>query len=311
MGLLTETATSIRSSAAGVSEKALEHCREDLKRTLALTRDYVDSLLTTTSSTVTVATETISARLPDSVTSAVSNVTSQTRETIDSAQELAGAGKNNIEKNLQTSADKVKALVDEILALDNVQWTREKLRVLTVDVLAALGDFLQKALPYVTVPGRAAYEKLVLVYGALADWMKKMFEELDDGVVTPGYHRLATILHWVYDASTQTLHATYTFTNDKLMIPVVDFSRNKLIVPATELYDFSTDKARDVTDKGKELYENVTDKARDAALRACDFVSQNVATGTAYADEKFHVFNLLRKALDMSRDMDACVGVFM
>ena len=190
MGILAETATSIRSSAAGLPEKALEHCREDLKRTLALTRDYVDSLLTITSSTVTVATETISARLPDSVTSTVENVTSQTHETvvktIDSAQELAGAGKDNIEKGLQASADKVKSLVNEILALDNVLWTREKLRVLTVDVLAALEDFLQKALPYVTVPGQAAYEKLVLVYGALADWIKKMFKELDDGLVTPG-----------------------------------------------------------------------------------------------------------------------------
>ena len=94
----------------------------------------------------------------------------------------------------------------------------------------------------------------------------------------------------MYDASTQTLHTTYTFTNDKILVPVVDFSRNKLIVPATE------------------LYENVTDKARDAALRACDLVSQNVAMGTAYADEKFQVLNLLQKALDMSRDMDARVG---
>ena len=95
----------------------------------------------------------------------------------------------------------------------------------------------------------------------------------------------------MYDASTQTLHTTYTFTNDKILVPVVDFSRNKLIVPATE------------------LYENVTDKARDAALRACDLVSQNVAMGTAYADEKFQVLNLLQKALDMSReDMEARVG---
>ena len=101
----------------------------------------------------------------------------------------------------------------------------------------------------------------------------------------------------MYEVSTQTLHTTYTFSdcveacNDKMLVPVVDFSRNKLIVPATEFYD------------------NVTDKARDAALRACDLVSQNVATGTAYADEKFQVLNLLQKALDMSRDMDARVGL--
>ena len=191
MGLLADTATCIGSTAAGLPEKALSHCRDDLNRSINLIGTYVDSILASTSSTVNVATETISARLPDSVTSTVENVTSQTRATLlktaDSAQELAGTGK----EHLQKSADKVKSVVNEIMTLEKVQWTREKLRVLTTELLQALEDFLQKALPYVTQPSRAAYEKLVLVYGTLADYVKKMFEEMDDGVVTPGYHRYA------------------------------------------------------------------------------------------------------------------------
>ena len=107
-------------------------------------------------------------------------------------------------------------------------------------------------------------------------------------------HRLAALLHWVYDASTQTLQATYKFGNDRIVVPVVDFSRNKVIMPVSD------------------LYVNVTDKAKGTALGVCDVVAQNVKTHgacvTAYADEKFYLFNLLQRALEMSRGVDACVG---
>ena len=193
MGVLAETATCIGSTAAALPEKAINHCRDDLNRTINLIGTYVDKILASTSATVTVATDTISARLPDAVTNTVGNVTAQTRttllKTVDSTQELAGAGKEKIELGLKKSADKVKSVVNKILALENVQFCREKFRVLVTDLLHALEDFLQTALPYVTEPSRAAYEKLVLVYGTLADYVKKMFEDFDDGLVTPGVTR--------------------------------------------------------------------------------------------------------------------------
>ena len=108
------------------------------------------------------------------------------------------------------------------------------------------------------------------------------------------YYRLAALLRWVYDASTQTLQATYTFGNDRIYVPVVDFSRNKVIVPVSD------------------LYVNVTDKAKGTALGVVDVVAHNVKTHganvTAFADEKFYLFNLVQRALEMSRGVDACVG---
>jgi hypothetical protein len=178
----------------------------------------------------------------------------------------------------KSAGESVMAVIDQILLLQPIAWSKQKIYALYSKLMTHLETLLITLADYVSPPMESVYSSIKMAFEKIVSFVAVTFDKLDDSLVTP-----------IVTTTFNGIKKTYTITTD-FALAKINWVKNTLVLPVTNT----------VTDyMVVPIYKKVTGTAQYAT-------SLTLKTG-AFIDKRLSLVGMMMALVEKSKQVDQCV----